>query len=93
MVFELLALQECNDAFRDPPCFDMTRLEFLDMTTNEIPFEFDADLNLPDSSAVKVDIGIVKISVYDGTYHHHYHQLSLFLFHSASCIISLKHES
>ena len=79
MVFELLALQECNDAFRDPPCFDMTRLEFLDMTTNEIPFEFDADLNLPDSSAVKVDIGIVKISVYDRTYHHHYHQLSLSL--------------
>ena len=68
MVFELLVLQDCNDVFRDPPCFDMTRLEFLDMTTNDIPFEFDANLNLPASSAMQVDIGTVKISVYDRTW-------------------------
>ena len=76
MVFELLVLQDCNDVFRDPPCFDMTRLEFLDMTTNDIPFEFDANLNLPASSAMQVDIGTVKISVYDRTWS------SLFLFHT-----------
>lgn len=63
IIVELLKFSECDSTTRDPPCFEMDRLEFFDLQTNEIPYEMSASLDLPISSSIKVDLGTIDIVI------------------------------
>ena len=65
MVIELMKLSKCSDNDHVPACFTMERFELMNLTTAEVPFEVEAQLDLPVSSSVKIDVGAIYATVRD----------------------------